>query len=54
MSDDSWQANVARIRIREEMWENYDEQACHKQFKPLLISLRLLGCFPVDFPASGE
>ena len=29
-------------------------ESLHKQLKPLLITLRLLGCFPVYFSKSGK
>jgi hypothetical protein len=52
--DFMWQANVTRKSAREEILEKHDNQAFHNQFKPLLIALRALGCFPVDFPTSGK
>jgi hypothetical protein len=53
-SEDSWRMNVTRKAIREETLEKHDEQAFHSQLKPLLVTLRVLGFFPVDFPTSGE
>ena len=33
--------------------DNNNAGSLHKQLKPLLIMLRLLGCFPVHFSKSG-
>jgi plasmid replication initiation protein len=49
---DSWVGNVTRT-AHYRVSEKYDEEAFHNQLKPLLIMLRALGCFPVDFPTSG-
>jgi hypothetical protein len=37
----------------DKLLEKDNAQSLHKQLKPLLIALRLLGCFPVHFTKSG-
>jgi hypothetical protein len=37
----------------DKLLEKDNEEIMHKQLKPLLIILRLLGCFPVYFSKSG-
>jgi hypothetical protein len=37
----------------EKMLEKDKEESVHEELKPLLILLRLLGCFPVYFSKSG-
>jgi hypothetical protein len=51
-NEDSWVGNVTRAAY-DKVSEKHDEEAFHNQLKPLLIMLRALGCFPVDFPSSG-
>jgi hypothetical protein len=36
-----------------ELLDNNNAESLHNQLKPLLIMLRLLGCFPVYFSNSG-
>jgi hypothetical protein len=52
--DKLWRANLARKTFREEMLEEQEKQTLHNQLKPLLIALRMFGCFPVDFRTSGK
>jgi len=37
----------------ENLLEKDNAESLHKELKPLLIMLRLLGCFPVYFSKSG-
>ena len=37
----------------DELLDNNNVESLHKELKPLLIMLRLLGCFPVYFSKSG-
>jgi hypothetical protein len=37
----------------DELLVNNNVESLHKELKPLLIMLRLLGCFPVYFSKSG-
>jgi hypothetical protein len=37
----------------DKLLENNNAESFHKQLKPLLIMVRLLGCFPVYFFMSG-
>jgi hypothetical protein len=37
----------------DELLDNNNAGSLHKELKPLLIMLRLLGCFPVYFSKSG-
>jgi hypothetical protein len=48
----SWVVNMTQTAY-DTISEKHDKEAFHNQLKPLLIMLRLLGCFPVDFPTSG-
>jgi hypothetical protein len=38
----------------DKVFEKNTAESLHKQLKPLLIFLRLLGCFPAHFRKSGE
>ena len=38
----------------EKFLEKDSAESLHKELKPLLIMLRLLGCFPVYFSKSGK
>jgi hypothetical protein len=51
-TEDSWVGNVTQTAY-DKVSEKQDEEAFHNQLKPLLVMLRALGCFPVDFPTSG-
>jgi hypothetical protein len=46
-------AGMGRKISYEKMLEKDNEEPFHKELKPLLILLRLLGCFPVYFSKSG-
>ena len=37
----------------DKLFDNNNAEFLHKELKPLLIILRLLGCFPVYFSKSG-
>ena len=45
--------DMTGIRSYEKLLEKDDAGFLHKECKPLLIMLRLLGCFPVHFSKSG-
>jgi hypothetical protein len=51
-NEDSWVGNMTQTAY-DKISEKHGEEAFHNQMKPLLIMLRVLGCFPVDFPTSG-
>jgi hypothetical protein len=51
-NEDFWVGNVNRAAY-DKVSEKHDEESFHSQLKPLLIMLRVLGCFPVDFPTTG-
>jgi hypothetical protein len=51
-NEDSWVGNVTR-NVHKKVSEKHEAEAFHNQLKPLLIMLRALGCFPVDFPKTG-
>ena len=38
----------------DKLLDNNNEESLHKELKPILIMLRLLGCFPVYFSKSGK
>jgi hypothetical protein len=49
--DDPWVVNMTQSdKIR----KKGEEESFHNQLKPLLVFLRVLGCFPVGFRASGQ
>jgi hypothetical protein len=50
---DPWAVNMAQSASNK-ISEKQEEETFHNQLKPLLVVLRALGCFPVDFPASGQ
>jgi len=45
--------DMTGIRSYDKLLEKDSAEFLHKELKPLLIMLRLLGCFPVYFSKSG-
>jgi hypothetical protein len=37
----------------DELRKKFDEELLHNQVKPLILMLRVLGCFPVEMSKSG-
>jgi hypothetical protein len=52
MNGNPWVVNMTQTAY-DKISEKHEKEVFHNQLKPLLIMLRLLGCFPVDFPTSG-
>jgi hypothetical protein len=50
---DPWVVNMTQSAC-DKISEKQDEEAFHNQLKPLLVVMRALGCFPVEFPVSGQ
>jgi hypothetical protein len=50
---DPWVVNMTKSAC-DKISGIQEEEAFHNQLKPLLVMLRALGCFPVEFPASGQ
>ena len=46
-------AGITGKSSNEKLLDNNNAGSLHKELKPLLIILRLLGCFPVYFSKSG-
>jgi len=47
-------APIAGKTLCDKLLDNNNEESLHKELKPILIMLRLLGCFPVYFSKSGK
>jgi hypothetical protein len=54
LNENTLLAGVTGITSYDNLLEKDNAQSLHKQLKPLLIILRLFGCFPVYFSKSGE
>jgi hypothetical protein len=50
-NENSWVGNMTETAY-DKISEKHGEEAFHNQLKPLLIMLRVLGCFQVDFTIS--
>jgi hypothetical protein len=46
-------AGMTGENLYDKLLEKDNAECLHRQLKPLLITLRLLGCFPVYFSKSG-
>jgi hypothetical protein len=46
-------AGMTGKTANDKLLDNNNAESLHKELKPLLIMLRLLGCFPVYFSKSG-
>jgi len=53
ISENMLLAGMTGKSSNEKLLEKDNAESLHKQLQPLLIMLRLLGCFPVYFSKSG-